>query len=254
MLSDTHNDQRLFSKSSLSSLFFGKAETAMTTKSIGAEVKIEKRKKSSKSDPPESSKHSNISESLKKVYEKYPNLRKCAKKTVDGEHIPGVKSHSIVQEREAAEKAEYAKTEDWVLQRLFKRAGVVMDTAIDQQAVTDGVDYRKIDKEAQKVANRAVAALHKRSRNPGEKKKLKSKKAKSASILEKIRARRDAKAEAEQPLSVSTDLFKKSKLNPNYKLAQQLRDYIEDHWSGVTSEDIVSKFDGNVKSSAVFKV
>ena len=71
--------------------------------------------------------------------------------------------------------------------------------------------------------------------------------------MEKIRARRDAKEEAEQPLS-SSDLFKKSKLNPNYKLAQKLRDYLEDHWTGVESDQIVSKFDGHVKNSAVFKV
>ena len=98
-----------------------------------------------------------------------------------------------------------------------------------------------------------MASLHKKSKQTGIKSKLKSKTKKSASVLEKIRARRDAKQEAEQPLS-SSDLFKKSKLNPNYKLAQKLRDYLEDHWTGVESDQIVSKFDGHVKNSAVFKV
>ena len=103
------------------------------------------------------------------------------------------------------------------------------------------------------MAKAAVASLHKKSRQTGAKSKLKSKTKKSASVLEKIRARRDAKDEAEQPLS-SSDLFKKSKLNPNYKLAQQLRDYLQENWSGVDSDQIVRKFDGQVKHSAVFNV
>ena len=132
-----------------------------------------------------------------------------------------------------------------------EKAGVVMESAVDQAAVTLGTDYKRIDKEAQEVAKQAVAALHQKS--AAKKSGLKAKSTKSASILEKIRARRDAKAEASQPMGDNSHIFKKSKLNPNYKLAQKLRDYLQDRWSA-SSDDIVSKFDGHIKSNAVFKV
>lgn len=238
VLSDTHNDQRLFSRASLASLIFGKGETASTIKSIGGEVKIEKRPKDD--DPGAPDREDEI--------DRIEKRRDC---TVDGEAIEGVKAQSTI-EIKAPEKDNYSESEDWVLQRLFKRAGLVVETAVDQNCVTKGSDYRRIDLEAQQVAKAAVASLHKKSKQTGIKSKLKSKTKKSASVLEKIRARRDAKEEAEQPLS-SSDLFKKSKLNPNYKLAQKLRDYLEDHWTGVESDQIVSKFDGHVKNSAVFK-
>ena len=49
------------------------------------------------------------------------------------------------------EKDNYSESEDWVLQRLFKRAGLVVETAVDQNCVTKGSDYRRIDLEAQQV-------------------------------------------------------------------------------------------------------
>jgi hypothetical protein len=138
---------------------------------------------------------------------------------------------------------------------LFFHPVSVIESAVDQVAVTDGVDYKKIDEEAKIIASQAVLALHRKSNSKNDKKsKLKSKTQKSASILEKIRSRRDAKDEEAHPLTLSDDVFKKSKINPNYKLAQKLRDYIQDNWSGVSSDDIVAKFDGHIKDNSVFKV
>ena len=124
-------------------------------------------------------------------------------------------------------KTDFEKSEDWVLQRLFKKAGGVIESAIDQRVVKDGAqDYKKIDEEARRVAKAAVANLHKLSR-PKERLEGKIKKGtKSNSALEQIRARRSVNAEIVNPLSATENIFKKTKLNPNYKLARELRNSV----------------------------
>ena len=67
-----------------------------------------------------------------------------------------------------------------------------------------------------------MAALHKLSKPKKELEGKVKSGSKSKSVLEKIRERRSVNDEIEAPLS-NTDIFKKSKLNPNYKLARQLR-------------------------------
>ena len=76
---------------------------------------------------------------------------------------------------------------------------------------------------------------------------------KSSSALERIRDRRSVKDEIKTPLTTGENIFKKSKLNPNYKLAQKLRDFLNSHHGGVKTDTLVAKFDGNIKNSAVFK-
>ena len=116
-MSDSHNDQRLFSKSSLASLFFGKGETANTVKSIGAEVKIPKRPKNPAKIPQNPSTSSAAVQNL-------PPLEKDTKDvTVDGEVILGVNGQSVVTQSSQESNEDFAKTEDWVLQRLFKKPG-----------------------------------------------------------------------------------------------------------------------------------
>ena len=68
-----------------------------------------------------------------------------------------------------------------------------------------------------------------------------------------MRQRRTVEEEIESPVALPENLLKKSKLNPNYKLANNLRNYIEEFWRGPTSDDLIAKFDGNVKDKAVFK-
>ena len=75
---------------------------------------------------------------------------------------------------------------------------------------------------SKRVAKLAVAALHKLSKPKKELEGKVKSGSKSKSVLEKIRERRSVNDEIEAPLS-NTDIFKKSKLNPNYKLARQLR-------------------------------
>ena len=117
-------------------MIFGKGETASTIKSIGGEVKIEKRPKDDDPGAPDEDE-----------IDKIEKRRDC---TVDGEAIEGVKAQSTI-EIKAPEKDNYSESEDWVLQRLFKRAGLVVETAVDQNCVTKGSDYRRIDLEAQQV-------------------------------------------------------------------------------------------------------
>ena len=86
------------------------------------------------------------------------------------------------------------------------------------QSETEGY-FETISK---RVAKLAVAALHKLSKPKKELEGKVKSGSKSKSVLEKIRERRSVNDEIEAPLS-NTDIFKKSKLNPNYKLARQLR-------------------------------
>ena len=130
-------------------------------------------------------------------------------------------------------------------------------TKLNKHFKEGGTDYKRIDEEAQvgiqcactslsrtirvcpvsesqsesesyyespskRVAKLAVAALHKLSKPKKELEGKVKSGAKSKSVLEKIRERRSVNDEIEAPLS-NTDIFKKSKLNPNYKLARQLR-------------------------------
>ena len=123
------------------------------------------------------------------------------------------------------------------------------------------------------MAKAAVAALHQAARKPKSRLKelgfnslikikdfiINQKKnkvkigSKSSSALERIRDRRSVKDEIKAPLTTGEDIFKKSKLNPNYKLAQKLRDFLNAHHGGVKTDTLVAKFDGNIKNSAVFK-
>jgi len=68
-----------------------------------------------------------------------------------------------------------------------------------------------------------------------------------------MRQRRTVEEETEAPVALPEDVLKKSKLNPNYKLANNLRNYIQENWRGPTSDDLIAKFDGNVRDKAVFK-
>jgi len=189
-----------------------------------------------------------VKATLQKIYEKHPHL---APKKVDGLEIEGLRRIKVVEKKD--EKDEFEKSEDWVLQRLFKKAGAVVDSAIDQRAIKEGgTDYKRIDEEAQRVAKLAVAALHKLSKPKKELEGKVKSGSKSKSVLEKIRERRSVNDEIEAPLS-NTDIFKKSKLNPNYKLARQLRDFLQESKRGKLTDDLVTKFDGNVNHSAVFK-
>ena len=168
----------------------------------------------------------------------------------DGFNVTGVEK---VQEVEAVPKKTFEQSEDWVLQRLFKKAGAIIETAIDQRSIKSGnADYTRIDEEAKRVAKAAVAALHS-SAAGNAKKKTKNIGSKSTSALERIRARRPVEAELAAPLTSGGDIFKKSKLNPNYKLAQKLRDFLDKHRGGVKTDTLVAKFDGHINNSAVFK-
>lgn len=252
-LSNKHNDQRLFAKASMASLLFGKGDTAETLKSIGADIKINKKK--TKTDLEKAAEkvaeeeENSLSKSLRKVYKKFPNLKPKKTTTIDGETIVGLHSSSTI---ETGKSKDYGKTEDWVLQRLFKKAGCVFDTAVDQTVIKQGTDYRKIDEEAQRVAKAAVAALHKNAKKP-KVKVLKSIGSSSASALQRIRQRRSVADESESPVALPDDVFKESKLNPNSKLAHSLRDYIEEFYKGPTSDDLIAKFDGHVNDKAIFK-
>lgn len=127
-------------------LLFGKGDTAETLKMIGADIKIDKKKdKKKETDLEKAAKKaaeaqdSSISKSLKKVYKKFPHLKPKKTDTIDGEKIEGLQSASKI---DAGEKKDYGKTEDWVLARLFKKAGCVIDTAVDQAAIKDGTGIR----------------------------------------------------------------------------------------------------------------
>ena len=168
----------MFTKASLTSLLFGKAETVSIVKDLGIdEIKptnkndFTERKKSDEILPDEAknknSENSETSEkseaalndqnsdkpttsskvkardlrtrqpsrwlravhrsllkaTLQKIYEKHPHL---APKKVDGLEIEGLKRIKVVEKKD--EKDEFEKSEDWVLQRLFKKAGAVVDS------------------------------------------------------------------------------------------------------------------------------
>ena len=76
-------------------------ETASTIKSIGGEVKIEKRPRDEDPGAPEET-----------IEEKIEKIKDC---TVDGAEIQGVKAQSTI-ELKVPEKENYAESEDWVLQ------------------------------------------------------------------------------------------------------------------------------------------
>ena len=121
-----------------------------------------------------------------------------------------------------------------------------------------GEDFKRVDEEAQRVAKAAVAALHAKSKalkglknrnshkfkenilSLTKKPKLKIKSgSKSSSALERIRSRRNIQDEIAAPLTVSDEnIFKKSKLNPNYKLAQKLRDFLSEKRGGVKTDTL----------------
>lgn len=139
----------MFTKASLTSLLFGKAETVSIVKDLGIdEIKPtqkndfkeksgssellpdeEKNKKSDiaqndeKSDDNKPSTSSKVKATLQKIYEKHPHL---APKKVDGLEIEGLRQIKVVEKKD--EKDEFEKSEDWVLQRLFKKAGAVVDS------------------------------------------------------------------------------------------------------------------------------
>ena len=108
MLSNNHTDQRLFSKTSLSSLLFGKGETSETLIASGAEMRSKKKPKKDQNQEPEI----------------FPKLKKIKASAVDGEEIEGVSEQMTVEENVAEPEEEYANTEDWVMNRLFKKAGL----------------------------------------------------------------------------------------------------------------------------------
>ena len=227
VLSEKHNDQRLFSKSSLSSLLFGKADTVSIVKDSGLEeVTIEQLNKSKRKFAEEEREYQieqNIPHSLKNP--EVPDAPSKSSTEVDGVIIKGVEK--IKKVKKDKPKSDFEKSEDWVLQRLFKKAGAVIESAIDQRVLKDGSqDYKKIDEEARRVAKAAVANLHKLSK-PNARLEGKIKKSeKSISALEQIRARRSVDAEIMNPLSATEHIFKKTKLNPNYKLARELRNRV----------------------------
>ena len=141
----------MFTKASLTSLLFGKAETVSIVKDLGIdEIKPtqknknnfkeksisneflpdeEKNKKSEiaqndeKNDDNKPSTSSKVKATLQKIYEKHPHL---APKKVDGLEIEGLRRIKVVEKKD--EKDEFEKSEDWVLQRLFKKAGAVVDS------------------------------------------------------------------------------------------------------------------------------
>ena len=143
----------MFTKASLTSLLFGKAETVSIVKDLGIdEIKPtqknknnfkeksisneflpdeEKNKKSeiaqndenTGSDEHKPSTSSKVKATLQKIYEKHPHL---APKKVDGLEIEGLRRIKVVEKKD--EKDEFEKSEDWVLQRLFKKAGAVVDS------------------------------------------------------------------------------------------------------------------------------
>ena len=110
---------------------------------IGADIKIDKKKKKTElekaAEKVAEAQESSISKSLKKVYKKFPHLKPKKTDTIDGEKIEGLQSSSKI---DVGEKKDYGKTEDWVLARLFKKAGCVMDTAVDQAAIKQGTGKR----------------------------------------------------------------------------------------------------------------
>ena len=238
VLSDDHHDQRLFQKSNLTSLLFGAAATADIVKPLGGEITQDslkqKKKKAEKEDAEEEDDDEEISTEF------------------DGVNVSGVEK---VQQIEAKKQSSFEQSEDWVLQRLFKKAGAIIETAIDQRSIKHGgtsADFTRIDEEAKRVAKAAVAALHSSATRP----KLAAVKhigAKSTSALERIRARRPVEAELAAPLTSGDAIFEKSKLNPNYKLAQKLRDFLNGQRGGVKTDTLVAKFDGHINNSAVFK-
>ena len=140
--------KRLFTKASLTSLLFGKAETVSIVKDLGIdEIKPsqkndfnekttpneflpdeEKNKKSEIAQNDEKNENkpstsSKVKATLQKIYEKHPHL---APKKVDGLEIEGLRRVKVVEKKD--EKDEFEKSEDWVLQRLFKKAGAVVDS------------------------------------------------------------------------------------------------------------------------------
>ena len=138
----------MFTKASLTSLLFGKAETVSIVKDLGIdEIKPsqkndfnekttpneflpdeEKNKKSEIAQNDEKSENkpstsSKVKATLQKIYEKHPHL---APKKVDGLEIEGLRRVKVVEKKD--EKDEFEKSEDWVLQRLFKKAGAVVNS------------------------------------------------------------------------------------------------------------------------------
>ena len=142
----------MFTKASLTSLLFGKAETVSIVKDLGIdEIKPtqknkndfkekttsisneflpdeEKNKKSEIAQNDEKNENkpstsSKVKATLQKIYEKHPHL---APKKVDGLEIEGLRRVKVVEKKD--EKDEFEKSEDWVLQRLFKKAGAVVDS------------------------------------------------------------------------------------------------------------------------------
>ena len=138
----------MFTKASLTSLLFGKAETVSIVKDLGIdEIKPsqkndfkekttpneflpdeEKNKKSEIAQNDEKNENkpstsSKVKATLQKIYEKHPHL---APKKVDGLEIEGLRRVKVVEKKD--EKDDFEKSEDWVLQRLFKKAGAVVDS------------------------------------------------------------------------------------------------------------------------------